>query len=94
MFDINSEIGKVVNNVVVTPSENEKKKVVSTNPDNEILKAILKYMDMEVDAQPDYDAETQYIEQVHEIIEEEVVVKKPILKVHYVVKDITEGDIE
>ena len=75
MYDINSEIGKVVNDVVVTPTENEKKKVVSTNPDNEILKATLKYMDMEVDAQPDYDAETQYLEQIHEIIEEEVVVK-------------------
>lgn len=88
MFDINSKIGKVVNDVVVTPTENEKKKAVVTNPDKETLKVAFGYMDMEVGEQPEYDAEKQYIEQVHEIVEEEVVVKKPILKVYYVVKDI------
>ena len=93
MFDNKSEIGKVVNGVVMTPSENEKKKIISANPDKEILKATLGYMDMEVDEQPEYDQEKQYLEMAHEIVEEEIVVKKPILKIHYVVKDIIEDEI-
>ena len=88
MFDINSEIGKVVNGVVMTPTENERKKIVITNPKDEVLKIAMGYKDLYYDEKPKYEEKTQYLEQ---IIEETDVA----IYVHYKVKDIlTKGDIE
>lgn len=85
-------IGKLIEGVLMTPSENERKKIIITNPSDEILKLAMDYKDLVYDAEPEYNAETQYLEESIEETDEAICV-------HYVVKDIsteeiTEGDIE
>ena len=85
-------LGKVSNGVLMTPSDNEKRKIVITNPSDELLKLAMNYKDLFYDEQPEYDTETQYLEQEIEETDE-------LITVHYIVKDIsieemTEGDIE
>ena len=85
-------LGKIVNGVLMTPSDNEKRKIVITNPSDELLKLAMNYKDLVYDELPEYDTETQYLEQEIEETDE-------LITVHYIVKDIsieemTEGDIE
>lgn len=85
-------LGKLINGVLMTPSDNEKRKIVITNPSDELLKFAMNYKDLVYDELPEYDAETQYLEQEIEEADELITVK-------YIVKDIsieemTEGDIE
>jgi hypothetical protein len=84
-------LGKIINGVLMTPLESEKKKIVITNPSDELLKLAMNYKDLVYDELPEYDAETQYIEQEYEE-------GTKVIYVHYTVKDIpigeiTEGDI-
>jgi hypothetical protein len=74
-------LGKIINGVLMTPLENEKKKIVITNPSDELLKLAMGYKDLFYDEQPEYDTETQYIEQNDEETDEAIYV-------HYTVKDI------
>ena len=46
-------LGKRVNGVLVTPSESEFKKIVITNPSEELLKFVMGYKDLAVDEQPE-----------------------------------------
>ena len=50
-------LGKLVNGVLITPSENEKKRIIVTNPSNDVLKFVMGYKDLTVDEQPEYDSE-------------------------------------
>ena len=59
-------LGKWVNGRLVQPSTNEKKKIVITNPTDDILKYIMGYKDMLIAPEPEYNAETQYIVMVLE----------------------------
>ena len=45
-------LGKLVNGVLITPTENEFKKIVVTNPTEEQLKQVMGYKDLVVDEQP------------------------------------------
>ena len=85
-------IGKIIEGVLITPTENEKKKIIITNPSDEILKLTMGYKDLFYDEKPECDAETQYLEENIEETDEGIYI-------HYIVKDIsteevTEGDIE
>ena len=45
-------IGKIVNGVLITPTENEFKKIVVTNPTETQLKQVMGYKDLIIDEQP------------------------------------------
>jgi hypothetical protein len=47
-------LGKLVNGVLITPSENEFKKIVVTNPTEAQLKQVMGYKDLVVEEQPPY----------------------------------------
>ena len=76
-------IGKVINGRVVEPSANERKKIIITNPTDEILKTVMGYKDMVVDEEPAYDNETQYIEKIPEETDN-------LITVHWEIRDIEE----
>jgi len=59
-------LGKLVNGVLITPSKNELKKIIITNPSVESLKFNMGYKDLVVDEEPNYDFETQYLESIFE----------------------------
>lgn len=80
-------LGKVINGVLTTPSANERKKIVITNPTDKILKSVLGYKDLIYDDEPEYDMENQYLEQD---IEE----TDTTITVHWIVKDIVIEDIQ
>lgn len=84
-------LAKLVDGALVTPSEYEKKKLVITNPSDDVLKYVLKYKDLVIDEDPEYDAENQYLEVVFEETDNQIIQ-------HWEVKDIepipTEENVE
>ncbi len=76
-------LGKLVNGRFVQPSDNERKKIVITNPTDKLLKLVMGYKDLTVDVEPEYDVETQYLSPVYEETETEIIQ-------HWEVKDIEE----
>jgi hypothetical protein len=79
-------LGKLIDGVLITPSANERKKIVITNPTDKILKSVMGYKDLFYDDEPEYDIENQYLEQD---IEE----TDTTITVHWIVKDIILEDI-
>lgn len=75
-------LGKLMDGVLVTPSENELKKVVITNPTEEQLMFIMGYKNLVIDEIPEIE-ETQYLEPIYEEMETEILQ-------HWEVKDNTE----
>ena len=59
-------LGKLIDGILITPSEMEKKKIIITNPTEECLKYNLGYKDLYVDEKPDYDETTQYLKAIYE----------------------------
>lgn len=80
-------LGKVVNGVLITPSENERKKIVITNPSDDVLKYVMGYKNLTVDEEPEYNVETQYLQPEFEETETDIVQ-------HWAVKDIEEIEVE
>ena len=76
-------LGKLVNGVLITPSANERKKLVITNPSDESLKFNMGYKDLIVDEKPEFDEEKQYLQPVYEETENAVLN-------HWEVKEIPE----
>lgn len=76
-------IAKLIDGVIYTPTEGERQKIVITNPTNESLKFNLGYKDYEIDEQPEYDPETQYLEPYYEETEDKIIK-------HWEVKEIPE----
>ena len=73
------EIGKVVDGLLITPTENEYKKIVLTNPTKEQMKYLLGYFDIdteEVIAEPEYDEATQVLFLRYYLDEETQMIKK------------------
>ena len=64
-------LGKIINGVLITPSANELKKVVVTNPTEEQLKFIMGYKNLVVDKKPEI-AEGQYLVSAYEETETEI----------------------
>ena len=65
-------LGKLVNGRLIQPSANERKKIVITNPSDELLKFVMGYKDLVIAPEPEYDAETQYLSPVYEETETEI----------------------
>lgn len=65
-------LGKLVNGVLITPSANERKKLVITNPSDESLKFNMGYKDLIVDEKPEFDEEKQYLQAIYEETENAV----------------------
>ena len=76
-------LGKLVNGNLIQPSANERKKIVITNPTDDILKYVMKYKDLTVTPEPEYDMETQYLSPVYEETDTEIIQ-------HWEVKEIEE----
>lgn len=74
-------LGKLINGVLITPSKNERKKIVITNPTDDILKYVMGYKDLFYDEEPEYNPETQYLEMELEETTDAV-------KVHWVIKEV------
>ena len=64
-------LGKMINGVLVTPSASELKKVVITNPTEELLKFIMGYKDLVIDEKPEV-TEGQTIVPIYEETETEI----------------------
>lgn len=79
-------LGKLVNGRLIQPSANERKKIVITNPTDGILKFVMKYKDLTIAPEPEYDMETQYLSPVYEETETEIIR-------NWEVKDIEELEI-
>lgn len=79
-------LGKLVNGNLIQPSANERKKIIITNPTDEILKNVMGYKDLTVDEQPEYDMESQYLSPIYEETDTEIIQ-------HWEVKDIEELEI-
>ena len=65
-------LGKLIDNMLFTPSEMEKKKIVITNPSEESLKFNLGYKELIVDEQPVYDETSQYLQPIYDETEASV----------------------
>lgn len=78
-------LGKIIDGVLVTPSENERKKIVISNPTDEQLKLIMGYKDLVINEQPEI-SEEQYLEPVYEETD------NCIIK-HWEIKDIAQNDV-
>ena len=79
-------LGKLIDGVLITPSANERKKIVITNPTDKILKSVMGYKDLFYDEEPEYNPENQYLEQDIEETDTSITV-------HWIVKDITFEDM-
>ena len=66
-------LGKIVNGRLIQPSVNERKKIVITNPTDNILKYVMGYKDLTVDVEPEYDMETQYLSPIYDETDTEIV---------------------
>lgn len=77
-------LGKIIDGVLITPSENEKKKIIISNPTNEQLKLIMGYKDLIIDDEPEVD-EGQYLEPVYK--ETETTIFK-----HWEIKDVEQNE--
>lgn len=77
-------LGKWIEENFVEPSEAEKRKIVITNPSEDLLKQLLGYKEVKTEPAPNYDAETQDLKVVKisetdtEIVNGWEVVNKPI----------------
>ena len=57
-------LGKWINGILISPSKNERKKLVITNPSDETLKFVMGYKETIIAPEPEYDVETQIIKMV------------------------------
>ena len=74
-------LGKLIDGVLITPSENERKKIIITNPSDSVLKSVMGYKELIYDDKPEYNTETQYIEQNIEETNDTIII-------HWIIKDI------
>ena len=58
-------LGKIIEGTLITPSENERRKLVIANPTDEILKQVLGYKEVNEADKPEYNDETQYLKPVY-----------------------------
>ena len=86
-------LGKLVNGVLITPSENEKKKIVITNPSDESLKFNMGYKDLIADEKPEFDEEKQYIQPIYEETEDTVIIHWKVADCPIPLEDLPEESV-
>ena len=80
-------IAKLIDGTLVEPDYFEKRKVVITNPNNDILKVAFGYKDVVFDEKPTFDETKQHLEEryneldnkiqvIYEIIENDIIVEE------------------
>lgn len=80
-------IAKLINGTLVEPDYFEKRKVVITNPNDDILKVAFGYKDVVFDEKPTFDETKQHLEEryneldnkiqvIYEIIENDIIVEE------------------
>ena len=80
-------IAKLIDGTLVEPNYFEKRKVVITNPNNDILKVAFGYKDVVFDEKPTFDETKQHLEEryneldnkiqvIYEIIENDIIVEE------------------
>lgn len=80
-------IAKLVDGTLVEPNSFEKRKVVITNPNDDILKVAFGYKDVVVDEKPTFDETKQHLEEryneldnkiqvIYEIVENDSIVEE------------------
>lgn len=74
-------LGKLVNGILITPNEMEKKKIIITNPSDESLKFNLYYKDLIIDEKPVYDEETEYLNTSYEETDTKIIQHWEIAKI-------------
>lgn len=74
-------LAKVVNGKLVVPTEEERQKIVITNPSEESLKFNLGYKDFSMDEKPTYDKATQEIKAVLEETEDSIIQRWEVVDV-------------
>ena len=79
-------LGKLIEGILITPSENERKKIVVTNPSDEVLKYVMGYKDLTIEEKPEYDAETQYLQPEYEETDTNIIQ-------HWVIKENEEMEL-
>ena len=65
VYAVDPDTGKIIEGTLITPSENERRKIVIANPTDEILKQILGYKEVTESDKPEYNDETQYLKPVY-----------------------------
>ena len=58
-------LGKLIDGNLYTPTEMERRKIIITNPSDESLKYNLGYKDLIINAEPEFDAETDCLVPVY-----------------------------
>lgn len=58
-------LGKIVNGTLITPSDNERQKLIIANPTDEILKLVMSYKNVTEAEKPEYDENTEYLEPIY-----------------------------
>ena len=74
-------IGKIINGTLIKPSSSEFRKLIITNPTEDMLKYIMNYKDLVIDEEPEYNVETQYLVETYEETDN-------LIQVHWEVKNI------
>ena len=80
-------IAKLIDGTLVEPDYFEKRKVVITNPNNDILKVAFGYKDVVFDEKPTFDETKQHLEEryneldnkiqvIYEIVENDIIVEE------------------
>lgn len=83
----NSNLGKIIDGRLITPTENEKRKLIIANPTDEQLKFVMGYKDVVVDDKPNYDEATQYLSPLYTETDD-------VITVHWDIKGIEEESYE
>lgn len=84
-------IGKIINGNLIQPSSTERKKIVVTNPSDDILKYVMKYKDVVIDEKPEYNPETQYLVENYEETDSTIAVHWEVLDIN---DEVGESDSE
>lgn len=71
-------LGKIINGMLVEPTENERRKIVIANPTDEILKSIVGYKEVRFGEEPEYNPETQALVPIYAESENEIEVSYEI----------------
>lgn len=83
-------LGKLVNGNLIQPSANERKKIVITNPTDDILKYVMGYKDLVITPEPEYDMETQYLSPVYEETDTEIIQNWEVKDIEMITESIIE----
>lgn len=66
-------LGKIVNGMLVRPTKDEKKKLVVTNPTDDVLRFCMGYKSLTICEKPEYDDTNQVLVPIYEETDTEII---------------------